>query len=208
LDLIERDNQALLDRIEKLGQKPVTQNNYPIQYDALEDKRSFRAHMVQMRREREARRITEENLLMLERITQVNPVYNHSKWEVRSQIYIYTLATVCHYLLYIFIRIYNYIQADAHQHEEQLRHMLIYPEVYDLRTEASRSRQGGSRVSSSQSRQVRLSSPVRAATAQPSYSSSTTTRALAYSSGSSSQRKDSDSNRRHPCDHQGSVSAR
>jgi hypothetical protein len=103
LDLIERDNQALLDRIEKLGQKPVTQNNYPIQYDALEDKRSFRAHMVQMRREREARRITEENLLMLERITQVNPVYNHSKWEVCSHIYIYTCHSMPFSLSYIYL---------------------------------------------------------------------------------------------------------
>ena len=78
--MIERDNTALLDRLEKLEQKPVPQNN--LKDDSLERKRSFRAHMVQLRRDRNARRITEENLLMLERITDVNPVYNHSKWEV------------------------------------------------------------------------------------------------------------------------------
>lgn len=80
--MIERNNQALLDRLEKLAQKPVIQDD---QTDKdLDHKRNFHAHMVQLRRQREARRITEANLLMLERITDATPVYNHAKWEVQN----------------------------------------------------------------------------------------------------------------------------
>mmetsp|Transcript_22132 Transcript_22132/g.32227 ORF Transcript_22132/g.32227 Transcript_22132/m.32227 type:complete len:202 (-) Transcript_22132:268-873(-) len=68
---IEYDNQLMLQRLARVVQKKTIDNDRP-RMKAIGTEQAKRA---------EFRRITHENKLMLKRIEETTPVYNHKKWE-------------------------------------------------------------------------------------------------------------------------------